>query len=348
MLGKPNMVVIVSAIILSVTAFQLDDGSVSSIEPEYLTAPGTSPDSYIKPEVFKKVDAHSTFAGSIPAIYSESQEEASGWRPALVTGLVVSEHGAQSAHDRIEIYSPSKHTGYVTRSDTNGFFQFDNVLPAGDYQLKVTPKGMFKRYHEKPLGISPPLSHLYIILEELPVKTLRGIVVNRSEVPVPQFRFTVRSEEKRKWGREVITDSAGRFILGDVPVGKLFLTSMLGRVMSSRGHEFLGNSRALLKLVVDSGHHDISGLVIDQYYEAVVGANIMLSWEDTNKSARTTEYRRTITDMDGEFFIKGVGSGEHDLVIAGSNGDTTRKAIMVGDDTSDLTFVLVETQATSK
>jgi len=257
-----------------------------------------------------------------------------------VTGVITTEFGNYAVRDKVEIYSQSLNRRYRTISDQNGYFLFADVIPSTDYLLTVTPRGMYKKYRKTVPINFPDQSQLSIVLQSLPVSILEGVVVNSDAVPVSGFEMRLFSKEKSRWQGVIVTDSAGQFQLFDVPTGGIIFSSKYGHELSITGYSHDVDQDNPVTLLVDSGNHEINGMVFDQYNEPVAGANVLLNWKKIEGEKRIVVSRRTITDPNGAFSIKGLGRGLHDLVFAESTGAAHRQTVDVGSENTDLTIVL--------
>ncbi len=348
--GKSFTTVFLAVMAIGIPKPVSDIDHYLGVQSETVSTPRSHSDSegtpVVQEQAGKLVDS-SDLVAAIPNRSTAKEElleiaDATNTYSVFVAGVIFTETGVLSGDDRIELYSSSVNKGYVTKSNASGYFQFENVSSATDYLLTVTPRGMFKRYREKEVSIQPAESRLLIKLEVLPVDVLHGVVVNMDGIPVSGFRLRVRSEEKTKWVLDIVTNSIGQFRLDNVPIGGLSLSSMQGQVLSTTGYRHIGNQLLPLTLVVDEGPHKITGFVFDQYNEPVAGANVMLSWNNTEGTTSTSAYRRTITNLGGFFSIKGVGRGKHDLVVVDSSGAADRRTLNVINEFTDLTVVLTQ------
>ena len=261
----------------------------------------------------------------------------------FVWGTIQTEFSTVSKNDRIVLYSFSLNQGYTAVSDINGYFYFDGVAPAKDYRIRVIPQGMFKRYVRESVNLTADQTVLSVVLLELPVGTLRGEVVNSNGFKIPGFGIKVRSPEKSQWAANIVTDGVGRFQVENVPIGALEFSSTFGQALIITGHDFKGDLHMPLALVVDQGPNELRGLVYDQYSDLVGGANVILSWVNTEGGTRSAVNRRTTTNPSGQFSIKGIGSGVHDLVLTATAGSAYRQTIDIGNDSTDLTIILSHT-----
>ena len=109
------------------------------------------------------------------------------------------------------------------------------------------------------------------------------------------------------------------------------------------GYELVDDSSTPPLLVVDQGSHELKGFVYDQFHYPVDGARVVLSWVNYEGGTRSIVDRRTTTNPSGEFSMKGIGNGEHDLVITAGDGSTYRRTVDIGSEGIGLTVILPET-----
>lgn len=257
-----------------------------------------------------------------------------------VWGSIQTESGAVTHHDRVLFYSLSLGKSYDTFSDPNGYFYIDRMTPAIDYSLWVLPAGMFRGYVRKNFTISVDQTEFSVILGELPVGTLSGHLVNAVGDAVPNFGIKIRSSEKDTWAATFITDRFGYFQVDQVPLGSLEFSSTYGPALRITGHEFNLDQQSSLTLIVDQGHYEVNAMVFDQFNNPVGGANVVLNWLSTAGGMRSVVTRQRITNATGQFSMKQVGSGEHDLVISATDGSTYRQTIDINSLSSALTVFL--------
>ncbi len=247
----------------------------------------------------------------------------------LVTGQIITDKGERSSNDKVTLYSPSLNERYTTKSNADGYFQLNGVIAADNYQLTITPRGLFQRHCES-ISITLPFSQFHIQLQSRPVSTLRGHVLNLNQVPVTDFNLKIRSQNTIKWETFVTSDSIGFFELADVPVGFLtFHSTRQGIVLTIRGYELQNDQHQHLNLTVDHGPHTISGVVFDQYGEPAVGASVIINWEYLEENKRASVSRRTATKQDGSFHLPNLGPGQHELTVVDlSNGATYKQTLL--------------------
>ncbi len=266
-----------------------------------------------------------------------------GYKPVAVSvsGQIYTDRGFHSSNDRVNLYSPSLNEKHITKSNADGYFQLDKVTASDDYELKITPRGLYRQYYEK-VSITPPYSQFHIQLALRPVNILRGQVLNLNNIAVPDFRLKVRSQDTIKWEGAVTSDSIGSFELANVPVGVLtFYSTHDGIVLSISGYELQSGQPPYLNIIVDQGSHTISGIVFDQYGELAVGASVVVDWEYLDGNKRASVSRRTATRQDGSFYLADLGPGQHVLTVADlTNGTTHKQVLNLSSDFEELLIYL--------
>ena len=85
-----------------------------------------------------------------------------------------------------------------------------------------------------------------------------------------------------------------------------------------------------MTLVLDWGDQVMTGEVVDDRGDPVGGAEVSLSWSDTNGEVRSTSKRVTRTDPEGGFRITQLGPGEHLLKVRAAGYHTVQERHDVG------------------
>ena len=106
------------------------------------------------------------------------------------------------------------------------------------------------------------------------------------------------------------------------------------------GHEFSGDSQTVIQLVVDVGYNELMGVVYDPFYNAVPGATVILDWKHSYQGVVSIVTRRRTTDPGGKFLFKGLGKGEHALLVTSFDGLVGHQNIDIGSDNSERVVVL--------
>jgi len=268
-------------------------------------------------------------------------EEGDLWRgSASVWGSLSTKYGDVVANEAINLFSEDASQAYSETSDKNGHFNFENIVPAGDYRLSVSPKGMYKRVSMDSIAILNNQAALAIVLQPLELGLLKGKVVNVEDIAVPGYEMKIQSPLKSRWIQKFVPDSIGEFEIEDVPIGPIVFTKTFGQALVISGHEFSGNSQTTIELVVDVGYNELRGVVYDEFNNTVPGATVILSWKLNYQGVVSIVNRRGTTRPTGEFLFGGLGKGEHELLVASFDGLVGHQVVDIGNDSSERVVVL--------
>lgn len=256
-----------------------------------------------------------------------------------VWGTVRTRNGEVVAGKPIKLYSDTLQKTYTGFSSRQGEFVINNVMPAIDYIVTVSPKGMYQQYLRRDLTLDAGNAYLNIVLEPLQVGVLNGRIINPQGLSVPDFVIKVRSASPSRGTLRTRSDSVGLFQIDDFPKGpfEAFSRSMLLRI---DGLMFDPDANEVITLVVDHGPHQLSGRVFNQHGQHVSGASVLLSWEHVDGDVRSTVLRRTLTDAEGGFAMDGLAFGRHELVVSSTDGAVLERSVMIGEVAADLVLYL--------
>jgi len=270
-----------------------------------------------------------------------NDEEENLWKgTASAWGSLYTKYGDVVANETIKLFSDSASQAYSETTDANGHFNFENIVPASDYRLSVSPKGMYKHVSMDSLAILNNQVMLAIVLEPLELGTLKGKVVNTENIVVPGYEMKIQSPLKTRWIRNFVPDIIGEFEIENVPVGPIEFTKTFGQALVITGHEFSGDSQTAIKLVVDVGHNELRGVVYDEFYNAAPGATVVLDWKHNYQGVVSIVTRRSTTHPTGEFLFRGLGKGEHELLVTFVDGLVGHQIVDIGNDSSERIVVL--------
>ena len=228
----------------------------------------------------------------------------------VVWGTIQTEYGEITNFDQIVFYSRSLGKVYTTHSKLNGYFYIDGIQPARDYRVRVNPAGMYYRYVRGNLDLSADQNGLAIVLQALPLETLRGRVVSRQGIAMAGIGLRVKSALKTTWSSNFVTNASGEFEVDNVPFGKLEFSSTFGREMLIIEYPFEGDSGSSINLVVDQGNNQLNGLVQVDFDDPLVNASVTLSWTYSEGSMHSVVKRYTRTRCCGSLFSSRAGIGK--------------------------------------
>jgi len=263
------------------------------------------------------------------------------WRGTVSAwGSLYTIYGDVVAKETIKLFSESANQAYSETSDENGYFNFENIVPASDYRLSVSPIGMYKRVSMDSLTILNNQTTLAIVLEPLELGTLKGKVVNIENIVVPGYEMKIQSPLKTRWIQNFVPDIIGEFQIDNLPIGPIKFSKTIGLVLEITGHDFSGDSQTTIELVVDVGYNELRGVVYDEFYNTVPGATVILSWKHNYQGVVSIVNRRSTTRPTGEFFFQGLGKGEHELLVATVDGLVGHQVVDIGNANSERVVVV--------
>ena len=90
-------------------------------------------------------------------------------------------------------------------------------------------------------------------------------------------------------------------------------------------------------VVLDNGHDEIRGRVVDEDGLPVAGTSVTLNWFHHENGIRTTARRNTSADAQGYFKFTQLGPGTHRLIVNADNYLPMQRSHDVATQGSDLT-----------
>ncbi len=275
------------------------------------------------------------------SVVIESSSPSPNFDQAILWGTLQTETGEIISGEELQLYSASLNKQHTTTSQHNGEFSIDDISPAKDYRISVSPRGMYQRYNAD-IEIDSSQTYTDVVLQSLPAGLLVGRIVDVRGNPVPQFEISVRSLSKTGWSKKVASNEIGQFEVDQVPQGELEIFTGFTKQLKITGLFFAVESASEFILVVDVGPYSIMGNVYDNHGEPVAGASVLLSWVYRSGVIRSISNRRTMADSRGEFVIDGLGVGPHDLIVTASDIGVYRRNINVGNETGQVEAVLIQ------
>ena len=262
-----------------------------------------------------------------------------------LTGWVGTEFGESFAGETVILYSPSQQIQYSTISGTSGEFNFTDLKPGWDYVLKVSPKGMFKRYTKAQIKLRSDQEVHNIVLESIPVGVLTGRIVDSYDRPSIGIELFIKTVEKDYWTTSVITDVNGSFSVAEFPKGRFQVATKGRQTLRATGLKFDPDAGVPIKLTIDLGPYDLRGRIYDESGLTFDGAVVYLNWVLNDNGVRIHSARKVNADTSGEFHFSGLGPGDHELMVSAWKGNTFNKqtfkrAVNVGVDSGELIIVI--------
>lgn len=238
---------------------------------------------------------------------------------APVYGVITSSDRASLEGETVHLQSPSLGVRFQTASDPGGRFAFPDVRLGDDYRLWVHPKGEFRDFVVRSVAVPRDGLEVDVVLEPLEFGRLGGRAVDSDGHPLPRLALWLRSMTALGKSLTATCDDDGRFQLDRVPEGRLILQADMpersGR-FTVRDMDVVAGAEHTLDLVVDSGPHELSGVVTDGAGDPLERAQVELYWNRREERFRSTSYRQTRTGAEGRFKFARVGAGPHKLKVS--------------------------------
>ncbi len=261
-----------------------------------------------------------------------------------LSGWVGTEFGEIIAGETVVLYSPALRERYSKITSSYGEFKFTDLKPSYDYALKVSPKGMFKRYTDFPIKLRSDQEVHNIVLEPIPAGILTGRIVDVYGRPVTGIELFIQTVEIDFWSTNIKTDSNGTFSVAEFPKGKFQLAIKGQQSLKATGLKFEPDAGEPVNLTIDLGPYNLRGRIYDKSGRIFNGARVFLNWALQENGVRMRATRQVSADANGVFLFTGLGPGDHELVVSASWGDifgqstkqTVRQTVNVGVDSGAL------------
>jgi hypothetical protein len=274
----------------------------------------------------------------------ESQDITTVNDSITLSGWVGTEFGENFAGETVVLYSPYLRARYSIITSNSGEFLFSDLKPSYDYALKVSPRGMFKRYTKFPIKLSSDQEVHNIVLEPIPIGILTGRIANPYGQPVSGIVLFLRTIEIDIWSTSVITDTHGSYSVAEFPKGRFQLAINGQQSLRATGLKFDPDAGEPVNLTIDLGPYHLRGRIYDESGQTFDGAQVFLNWVSQENSVRIRSTRQANADASGAFRFNGLGPGDHELVVNAWKADATghtikqslRQTVNVGVDAGDL------------
>lgn len=269
----------------------------------------------------------------------EGEERWDAMSNTLIWGSIQTKLGHVVPGEEIKLVSRSTGKRYKAVSNDQGEFVVENVQPAVDYSVSVTPQGMFKKYLQSDVELGGDENILNIVLDPLRTGLLQGRLLNTEERPVSDFEISVRSLSKNLGVFVTKSNSVGLFHVDDFPEGPFEVISQ-DIFLLIKGLEFDAGSNEVIELLVDKGPYTLTGRVFDPNGQAVEGATVMLSRTQIRNGVKSSIQRLTLTASGGVFEYKSVGSGEHQLNVENTSLFRAHRSVFIDQAPADVILYL--------
>jgi hypothetical protein len=235
---------------------------------------------------------------------------------ATVSGRVRTERGDPIAGATLSLSSEAG-VRYQAVSGADGSFSVSVKIGAG-YYLHVVPPAPFMDYAERDIRITEDGVWLEVVLDSLGTGRLTGRMIDSEQEPIPNFRIWLVSAGATRSAVPITSDAEGYFELAEAPAGDLSFDTRSSPRLTVSGVSLLADGEANVRLVLDSGDHELEGRVLGDRGDPVGGAEVSLSWSHGRGRVHSTSKRGTRSDGKGVFRFTQLGPGEHLLEVRAS------------------------------
>jgi hypothetical protein len=277
------------------------------------------------------------------SIAEEAQDITTASENITVSGWVGTEFGESIGGETVVLYSPSQKTHYSVITNVSGEFKLYDLKPGWDYVLKVSPRGLFKRYSKSQIKLRSDQEVHNIVLESIPLGLLTGIILDPYGRPVSNIELFLQTVETDYWTADVITDANGSFSVAEFPKGRFKLAIRGQQILSASGLKFDPDTDGLISLTIDLGPYSLVGHIFDESGQTFDSADVFLNWALHENGVRIRSTRKVSANDSGKFQFTGLGPGDHELVVSAWRGNTfnqkIRQTVNVGVDSGELIIV---------
>ncbi len=247
-----------------------------------------------------------------------------------VSGTLRTERGERVPGETVRLDSELRKARYSVVSDENGDFSIAEVKVGSDYRVTIRPAGRYEHYVQDGLDVGREDAVLDLVLAPLDGGRLSGRMVDPLGNPLPGFSLWLQSTKNLGKLIPVSADRHGYFVLEDAPEGHLSFKTRTSPHLQVQGITLSAGDEEEVELVVDWGHYDMRGRVVDDSGRPVAGAQVTLRWSHQGGGTRSSSTRRGMTDASGTFRFTQVGPGRHELDVAAPGYGTAREVHEIG------------------
>ncbi len=260
-----------------------------------------------------------------------------------ISGWVGTEFGENIAFEKVELFSLSQKTYHSVVTGPSGNFKITDLKPGGDYVLKVSPQGLFKRYIKSQIKLRSDQEVHNIVLESIPLGILSGRIVDPYDRPVTGINLLIQAVEAVYWSTNVTTDANGSFSVAEFPKGGFQVVTKGQHLVRATGLNFDPVIAVPVSLTIDLGPYNLGGRIYDESGQTFDGADVFLIWTLNESGVRIRSTRKASADANGEFRFTGLGPGEHELIVSAWRGNTfkqtVKQTVNLGVDSGELIIV---------
>ncbi len=234
-------------------------------------------------------------------------------------GGVSNDFGLSIAGARVEltaVYPRNSESFTLTDiSDERGRFSFEGVESGQSYKLAVNLTPEYPPFEDGEFYVAANPPPIEIVLPELQFVDVDGMVLDRDLAPVPNYEIHISNLDTGIHARKIVSDSSGYFSLERFPLGEIKLATRGAELHEIAGLELTAETYRNLEVVVDRGHHYLSGWISDVHGMAIEKAMITLDRKFARGGLEHTSYRSQSTGDGGRFRFENLAGGEYHVTV---------------------------------
>jgi len=234
-------------------------------------------------------------------------------------GWIGNEIGVGLEGARVELsasYTRNRDSFYLTGfTDSNGNFEFEGMRSGETYKFSVNLTPEYPYYEDLDFKVTQNPAQIDIVLEKLRFVDVDGMILNRGATPVPDYEMYISNITTGIHTRKIVSDSSGFFTLPNFPLGEVRLSTRGAEFFKISGLKITDTGYQNLKLIVDRGHHFLSGWIGDTNGVPVEKAMVTLDRKFRAGKIEHSSYRSQRTDRNGAFAFENLGGGEYHVTV---------------------------------
>jgi len=233
-----------------------------------------------------------------------------------LSGQVIDDTHQPVPKASVSLYSRSTQMFANARSDDQGSFTINDLLPAEDYRLSVSSGGDYQQYERQNQSIGNDQTSLDIVLQSHGYGSFSGRIIDSHGNAIPSLKLLVKTHGV-SGSESLTTDSNGEFFAARLAAGEVQVYSR-GEIQIRAHSILLAAGQSLSQeLIADAGTHRLYGTITDASGEPVPGARVILQIDRSYTSGDLSGSRRqAATGRDGDFEFDSLGNGARTLQVS--------------------------------
>ncbi len=247
-------------------------------------------------------------------------------------GRVVDNFGTAVSGELVRLYSSDVSQAQRATTDENGNFEVTGLTVSQDWRLAIIPKSNYERYESEQFAIEESIDVGDIVLTATDSARISGSIVDFEGNAMPNVSLLFTPTAAPGNFKTSTADETGRFAVEEIAAGEIRVSTQARPHMDITGITLVPGDDSVVRLVLDKGPHEISG-VVTAGGSPLVNAQIHLIWSHQESGLTSTSFRETQSADDGSYRFTDLGQGTHQLSVTHeTHGGRVDKSINVGSD----------------